>query len=273
MATSADIIARVRTELGDLAEDFVVPIFGSRPVLELGVRNVSTVGLTVVKQIPGQPSVVIDPSRYTLLARTGIITLLDPLPDNATVITTGSHYPLFSDGELAQFVADAERQHCHERELKVRGRNENGFITYTRTPMTLANLPDIEIVPLTILATINALYSAATDAATDMDIITAEGTHLRRGQRYEQMMMHVVQLQARYKEICTQYNIGAYRMETSQLRRISKTTGRYVPLFIGREYDEGGPNSLPTRLLPPVDSPHEDTSGVPSPWIYPYGGI
>jgi len=51
-----------------------------------------------------------------------------------------------------------------------------------------------------------------------------------------------------------------------QLRRISRTTNRLVPIFQSREYDD---TSRPERLLPPIDGDeYDDESGIPSP-LYP----
>lgn len=272
MALLSDIIARVRTELGDNAQDFVIPVPGGRAAIDLGVANVIAAGITVTVSMPGMAGVVVDPSRYTLAASSGIIVLLDVPDELATVTVVGSYYPLFTDVELTQFITDAAIHHFHGRELTVRSRDEAyGFIKYTRTPVTIANCAEVELLPLAMLATIEALWTLATDAASDIDVVTAEGTHISRGQRYEQIMGHIVQLTNRYTQWCQQYNIGLFRIETSQLRRVSLTTGRLVPLFRPREYDEQGPESWPKRQLPQIDSRDEDESGIPSPWAPGWG--
>ncbi|MEU4534280.1 hypothetical protein AB0G15_05350 [Streptosporangium sp. NPDC023825] len=269
MATLSDVIARVRMELGDQAEDFVRPDIGGRQVIELGVRNVDPDSLTVVITEPQLPGEVVDPSRYTVTERSGILTLLDVPSELATVVITGSHYPVWTDAEITRFVNDALAQHLYEVETVERYKDEVGHIRYERGPKTLADLGAVEIVPVTILAAIEALWSAATDAATDINVVTSEGTHIQRGQRYEQIMTHLEALTRRYKQICQQMGIGLYRVQMDTLRRISLQTGRLVPVFTPREYDEW---DLPRRRLPPVDSPHEDESGIPSP-IYGAWGV
>ena len=65
----------------------------------------------------------------------------------------------------------------------------------------------------------------------------------------------------RYQEFCGQLNVGVFRMETLQLRRTSQTTGRLVPIFEPREYDDP---RWPQRELPPIDKRNVDNSGNPS---------
>ena len=272
MAQLSDIIARVRTELGDKAQSFVIPVPGGRPAIELGVANVLPVGLTVTVTMPHTAGVLVDPSRYTLDATAGIIVLLDVPDELATVTVVGSYFPLFTDAEISQFVSDAAAHHFHGRERNVRSRDSQyGFIKYTREPVTIANCDQVEESPLVMLACIEALWTLATDAASDIDVVTAEGTHISRGQRYDQIMGHIAQLTARYVDWCRQYNIGMFRIEQNQLRRVSLTTGRLVPVFRPREYDEQGPSSWPIRRLPQIDSTDEDDSGIPSPWAPGWG--
>lgn len=269
MAAISDVIARVRTELGDLDEEFVVPTSGGKAVVELGVRNVRSDSVQVsIITPPSSSAVVLDPAGYVIKERAGVLVFNEVPVVTATITITGNHFPMFSDEEVTRFVEDAVRQHCHEREITTRYRDELGHIRYERTPLTLANLPEIEIEPLTILATIEALWSATTDAATDIDVVTAEGTRLRREQRYRQMLQQIELLTERYKTFCTLLGIGMYRIEQRTLRRISPTTGRLVPIFRPREYDD---YDYPQRVLPPIEVVDEDDSGLPSPILGGWG--
>ena len=67
-------------------------------------------------------------------------------------------------------------------------------------------------------------------------------------------------LTERYQQLCGQLNVGIYRAETLQLRRTSYTTGRLVPDYAAREYDD---HEWPRRQLPPIDRRNEDNSGMP----------
>jgi hypothetical protein len=68
-------------------------------------------------------------------------------------------------------------------------------------------------------------------------------------------------VQGRYEELCHQLGVGLDRIEMLDLRRVSRQTGRLIPLFVEKEYDD---YSLPKRKIPAIDSQNEDASGIPS---------
>jgi hypothetical protein len=262
VATSAEILARVRAEIGDLGEGFLKSFEGGHTEYEVGVRNIDGASVLVRTVVEGV-STPIDPEDYMLDLRTGLLILVEAPPAAAKLVVSGTAYPMFADSELERCVTTAVRQHCHGRTIQTRYREEGtGFIRIRREPITLENLPEVEIDAVAILATIEALWMIVTDASTDINVNTAEGTMLNRGQRYAQVMQMIDALTDRYKKLCQQLNIGLYRVEQSRLRRVSYMTGRLVPVFVPREYDEYG---LPIREIPPRDAPNEDTSGIPSP--------
>jgi hypothetical protein len=208
---------------------------------------------------------------YDIDAEIGQVFLGQPVPINATLIITGCAWSLFSNDELAQVAIDSVRQHTYGQEIEERYRDAHGFIAYRETPKSLANLPGIEEPLVEMLSVINALWSLANDAASDTNVQTAEGTVVDRTTRYRQIMEQVQAMTMRYQDYCGQLNVGLYRSETLQLRRVSYTTGRLVPLFKSREYDD---HRWPVREIPPVDHRYDDNSGVPSPlWTGNWGGF
>jgi len=260
-----DVIARVRAELGDLPTPFRDSFGGVGEVGEFDLSESSIAQAQVTYVLGGVTTTLVQDRDYNLLQEEGRVLLLgayNPLPDNATLIVTGTATGMFSDAELEVFVDEAVLMHCKDRRLTSRNRDSNGFIHYVETPMTLATLPEIEMLPLSLLATVNALWAMATDASSDIDISTAEGTQVHRGQRFAQLMSMIDAVSARYKELCEQLNVGFYRIEMGNLRRVSRTTGRLIPLYKEREYDD---YSLPQRLLPEVDHRDDDTSDIPDP--------
>ena len=111
------------------------------------------------------------------------------------------------------------------------------------------------------LATIEALWDLSTDASLDVDVHTPDGKSVPRSQRYAQMRNQITVLEERYNDLCAQINVGLHRMETLNLRRTSRQTGRLVPVWESREYDDTTPAR---RILPPVDNRHADESDIPS---------
>jgi hypothetical protein len=199
---------------------------------------------------------------YTMDPVIGQVFLGEPVPLNATLLISGQAWSLFSDNELCMIAIDSVRQHVAGSEVEERYRDARGFITYRETPKTLENLPSIEEPLVEMLTVINCFWSLANDAASDSNVQTAEGTVIDRTTRYRQLMEQIQAMTLRYMDYCGQLNVGLYRTETLQLRRTSKTTGRLVPIFRPREYDD---HRFPQREIPAVDHRNDDVSGVPSP--------
>ena len=200
---------------------------------------------------------------YTLDSVNGQLALSSPVPEGSTLMVIGNSWSLFTDAELTDIVTEAVYQHTFGQTTNERFRDAlTGAITYRHQRITLDNLPVMQEPLIVMLTDINALWILATDAATDVNIQTAEGTNVDRSARYTQLMGHIQSLTERYQEYCGQLNVGLFRMETLNLRRVSRTTGRLVPIFTDREYDN---HEWPQRQLPQIDTRNEDNSGIPSP--------
>ncbi|MGD6750344.1 hypothetical protein [Streptomyces sp. BH105] len=259
------ILGRMRSELGDFGSAFRDVLAGTG---ELTDYDLTTVNVRVDRAsllVGSELTDLLEGTDFQVDSREGRLTLLGahaPLPLGQTLIIEGTAAGMFTDVELGQHLRDAELQHCHNRHTTVRYRSVNGFIRYADEPLTLENLPDVEELPLILLAVVNALWAVATDAASDVDISTGEGTHVNRGQRYTQVLHQISVMTDRYEELCRQLNVGLFRVEMANLRRVSRTTGRYVPVYVDREYDD---NAYPERVLPQIDKHDVDPSGIPNP--------
>lgn len=201
-------------------------------------------------------------SVYTINDALGQMYLGAFLPNNATLIVAGNSWSLFSDTELTVYCTDALNQHCFGQRITERLRDFMGHIDYRETQKNLATLPAIEVPLVVMLATVNVFWTLANDVSSDVNVTTAEGTSIDRSAQYSQIMSQIGALTARYQDLCGQLNVGLYRAETLQLRRTSHTTGRLVPVFAPREYDD---HKFPVRELPPVDRRYEDNSGIANP--------
>lgn len=260
-----DVIARVRIELGDTGAPFSDSFLGTGFLgqFDLTEFNVWNVQATWVKnQVPILLTANTD---YVLNAQEGRIFLIGasaPLPQGDNLIVSGFAGGMFSDDELALFINDAVLQHTLGRTVKTRFRDSNGFIKYINNPMDLSNVPAVEGVLIALRATVEALWALATDASTDIDISSADGTTVPRSQRYRQLREQIDGTTERYNQLCNMLNVGLNRIEMSKIRRVSRTTGRLVPIFASREYDD---YELPTRQLPVIDTQNADDSNLPSP--------
>ncbi|WP_369042240.1 hypothetical protein [Streptomyces sp. Midd1] len=272
MATLAGILRRVRAEVGDFAAPFVDTFIGGDELssYDLSEVNVTSVTAKLVSASPASSTDLIQDSDYVLNPAEGSILLINPacspLRHGQTLIVRGQSDGMFTDADLTTYVTDAMNQHTYGRTLRTRYRDDRGNIKYDDEPVDLDNLPPVEEPLVAYLATINVLWTMATDASSDIDVNTSEGTFVPRSQRYRQLMEHIGELQGRYNSLAQQLNVGLGRIEMFQLRRIARTTNRLVPIFQSREYDD---TSMPERLLPQVDGDeYDDESGIPSP-LYP----
>lgn len=267
MATQTDLLNRIRLEIGDQSEPFRQTYRGTgfQNQFDLPAERIDPTGMSVFKTYP-QTLVNVDlvlNTDYTLDAENGIIQLTQPLEKDWMLTAQGVAFGMFTDTELSQYLADALIQHTSGNEHQtVRYRDSHGFIRYEKIATDLANLPQIEELPVVMLASQMALWTLLIDASTDIDLTTAEGTHISRSQRFAQLESMVSALTERYKATCALLGVGMYRIEVTNLRRVSRQTGRLVPVYVEREYDE---NTWPERIVPTVDARDADPDGPPSP--------
>lgn len=260
----SDAIGRVRRDIGDPLQNFRTTTTGDGLItwFDLPRQNVDPATLVVELNNGSTITTLHTPADYTLDSVNGQLALSSPVPSGSMLQVIGNSWSLFTDQELTDIINESVYQHVFGQSITERFRDNFGGITYRDTRVTLANLPVMQEPLVSTLAEINALWVLATDAATDVNIQTAEGTTVDRSARYSQLMGHIQSLTERYQEFCGQLNVGMYRMETLNLRRVSRTTGRLVPIFVDREYDD---HRYPLRELPPIDKRDVDNSGIPSP--------
>lgn len=264
MATEASLLSAVRLELGDRLEPFRDSFRGTgdKDDYDLPANNVVTLNVFTVSGDDLITNLVVDVD-YTLDAANGIITFTTPPLLDTLVVAEGTANGIFTDEELTHFLTAAASQHLKDRTVQTRYKDGNGFIRYDREPMTLADLPPEEEILVTLLTTIEALWALSTDAAMDIDVLTSEGTHIPRGQRWRQLQGQIDVLTDKYKELSLMMGVGLNAPEVLNLRRVSKQTGRLIPIFQEREYDEVGP---PIRKVPPRGDRDEDPDGPASPF-------
>lgn len=263
--TTQNMINRVRSELGDTGAPFSDTFLGTGMISTYDLTDFNIWNETVTWIRNQSPVVLVNGTDYAMNYQEGRIFLTGapaPLPQGDTIVISGYSGGMFSDDELTAFINDAVLQHANGRTVKTRFKDSNGFIKYVAVPMDLSNLPEIEGTLVALRATIDALWALATDASTDIDISSADGTTVPRHQRYQQLRDQIDAMTARYNQLCAMLNVGLNRIEMSKIRRVSKTTNRLVPIFEDREYDD---YDLPRRQLPPIDTRDEDSSNLSSP--------
>jgi hypothetical protein len=233
VATLSSLVERVRFELGDLPKSFVSQFISdiSTNRYRLNYAPVDASGLTVFKNGVDISDTV------SVEEQTGVIVLEDlpEIDDEFTV--TGNYYRYFTTTELQNIVTTAVAHHSG-RDVDSLGRK-----------ITLENLPPLEEYPVSLYASTLALYTLATDASFDINVFAPDGVSIPRSERYRQLMEMIDSRKEQYRELCTQLGIGLYTIDVFSLRRISKTTNRYVPVYRPQEVDD---RSYPQRAEIPM---------------------
>ena len=229
MATLSSLVDRVRLELGDQGKSFVTQFIadGSTNRFELHYSPIDAETLYVAKEgadISDQASVE---------ESTGVL-VLDTVPEaDSQILISGTYYRYFTTPDYEYFVTAALRQH-----------SANKTDSFGRE-ITVENLPVIEEYPVALYASTLALYTLATDASFDINIFAPDGVTIPRSERYRQLMEMVDSRREQYRELCVQLGIGMYQIEVFTMRRISKMTNRYVPVYKPMEVDD---KSMPQRV-------------------------
>jgi hypothetical protein len=228
MATLSSLVNRVRVELGDLGKSFVTQFVadGTTNRFKLHYAPLDGTGVLVFKN-------GVDISTTSSIEESTGVLVTDVLPSDGDEFTvSGNYYRYFTQSEIELIVGDAVAQHTH-RSKDATGRTLN-----------VATLPVIDEYPVTVYAVTLALYTLATDSAFDIDVQAPDGVTIPRTERYRQLMQMVQTRQEQYRDLCVQLGVGMYKMEVFSLRRISKATGRYIPVYAPQEVDD---RSYPQR--------------------------
>lgn len=247
MATVANLASRLRTELGDLGKSFVYSAVADGVTNRFLVPYSPLDGLNLVVTLDGEDV----SSAVEVEEITGYITF-DAIPDAAAqIVVAGQYFKYFTNSEINQFVTDAAAQHT------------NGHADGLGRRMSLTSLPSVEEYPVVVYASTLALYVLATDASFDIDITAPDGVMIPRAERYRQLMDMVQSRKDQYRELCSMLGIGLYKIDVFTFRRVSKTTNRYVPVYLPMEVDD---RSMPSRAIIPVPTYGSDprADGVPT---------
>ncbi len=216
---------------------FVPPM---RSTLHLSHPLVSN--LTVVDRATGTP--ITTEGSYAVDERNGLLRLL-AAPDTLDTtypsgVTVGGYfYEWFLPKDLefhARFVAN---EHMMSR----------------GSDTTVANLSPVELNVIAMGTVTQALWSLLSEFATEYDVINPEGISVPVRQRFQQVMQLFQVWQKKYEEGAVALNVGFNRISVTEIRRVSRLTGRLVPIFEEREVDDP---SYPRRILPAIEAPFAD---------------
>lgn len=238
----ATITAQAGLILRDTGESFQARVMGDgdTTTFTLPRDNVAVTGAYIeadpvpITLTPAEDSPIA--GEYVVDAKQGIITLGEPLAQGETLVVDGKSYVATLPDDMSGFIDMA-------LELHLAGR-------YPRP--AIDDLSTTESYLVSMLAVIENLWSQATEASNEIDVMTPEGVNIPASQRFAQILTLIERLQEHYKELASALNVGPYRIMVSTLRRVSRTTNRLVPLYMPQEFDDR--TYPPTRIYPPIDS-------------------
>jgi len=233
VATLTALSDRLRAEIGDSARSFVETFKGDgvNKRFQLTYAPISAAVLTVKV---GSTNVI---STTTVEEVTGMLELASAPGVDVVITVSGTSFKYFTPTEIAYYINTAFVEHAASTT------DSNG------SRATLVTLPFIDEYPLVILASTMALYTLATDAAFDIDIISPDGVSIPRSERYRQLSEIITSRKEQYRELCTMLGLGIHKIEIFNLRRVSRLTNRLIPQYRPMEVDDG---SMPQRIYLPV---------------------
>lgn len=222
MATITSLSDRLRYEIGDIGKSFVFQTTADGTTNRILVPYSPLDGLNLTITLNGTDI----STDVEVEEQTGYLVFDNTPEDGDLIVVAGNYFRYFTNAEIQQYVSTAFAQHSAYH-TDAYGRN-----------VSLQTLPVLEEYPVVIYSSTLALYTLATDASFDIDITAPDGVTIPRSERYRQLMQMIEVRKTQYREICSQLGIGLYKIDVFSLRRISKTTNHYVPIFQPKEIDD-----------------------------------
>jgi hypothetical protein len=257
-AAMTAIRKRLRKEIGDFEETFQASVQGDGFArrFDLPEQVITTDGLVVTVAAEDTvnggyltPDVLVTPDDYVLEAKEGVITTTTPPVNDAILTVTGTHFQFFTDTELDEYIYSAALKHTHSAESLQVYRDANGYKHFAYAEQTVDGIAPVEYHLVALLAAVESLEEIRSDATYDIDVTTSDGTSLPREERFRNIGDLIATKQARYDTMAAQLGVGLGRVEVFTLRRVSRTTGKLVPIYVDREYDDV--RTPPLRLFAP----------------------
>lgn len=211
-----------RNYLRDFPKFFQVSFDAIGRTYELGQTNVDSSTLWIASTT-GASATELTTSQYSIDNRNGILRL-------ATTPTAGTK--IMVEGYYYEWILPEDLQFYSERSIN--------FHTPTiNVPLEQASAAVLDVVGLGAL--VEALQALMTEYARDIDVMTSESVHIPASARFRMLQNLCQAWEVEYRKHANNLNIGPERIEQFSLRRVSRTTNRYVPLFKAKELGDYGP--------------------------------
>ena len=242
MTSTTTVATMARNYLRDFPKFFQLTFDAIGRTFELGHINVDPDTLYVASFIGTDLTDLVSGTDYDLDSRNGILRLkLSPQADTK-IMVEGYFYEWVLPADLDFYAQHAIHSHTYNLSTS------SGQVSGTAASMTALAPVVVEVIG--IAAVIEALWALLTEYARDIDVMTSESIHIPASQRFRMMEQLLQYWQKQYESKAKALNIGLNRIEVFNLRRVSRTTNRLVPLYKSRELGDYGPT---VRMFPPID--------------------
>jgi hypothetical protein len=233
MTTTAEMAGGVRALVRDFPQYFETEE-GPLRVLTIRLPHplVSPSSLQVYVTPDTDPATTALTDKWQLDERNGILKLTDESYVGQRVLVAGYHHIWFSDSDIARAMQQISTE-----------------VLYTTPGQELSDLSPAVVDVAQIGAVVHLLWSLCLELALDIDVSTPEGMFIPAHQRYAQVLQMMQYWEGQYTERAASLGLGYGALEIFQLRRVSYTTGRYVPVYQNREIDDP---RWPKRVYPPI---------------------
>jgi len=211
-----------RNYLRDFPKFFQVSFDAIGRTYELGQTNIDTSTLWIATT-NGTTATELTPAEYSIDKRNGILRLSTTPATGIKIMVEGYYY---------EWILPEDLQFYSERSI-------NFHIPTINVPLEQANPAVLDVVGLGAL--VEALQALMTEYARDIDVMTSESVHIPASSRYRMLVDLCNRWETEYRKHANNLNIGPERIEQLSLRRVSRTTNRYVPLFKSKELGDYGP--------------------------------
>jgi hypothetical protein len=236
VADLPSLIARARLEIGDVAHPFRAESQGDGVTSVINTPSKPILAASIVVTRAGTTTSILNQGTdYTVDESNGVITLATPVAVGTVLTVSGTAYRYFTDADWTTFASTAIVDHLHNRQ----------------DVQDITQLPVHEEYPVALLIVVQALFALVNDAAFDINISTPEGVGIPRAQRFEQLQQMLATRLDQYNKWCSAFNVGLWRIEMFDLRRVSKQTNRLIPIYTPQEFVDSRP---PTEQFPAIDA-------------------
>lgn len=233
MATVSEIATIARNYLRDFPKFFQVSFEVTGRTFELGNPNIDTDTFWAA-YFPTGASVptVLSTADYNLDSRNGVLRLTSSPASGTNLMVEGYYYEWLNQPDLEFYAQMALNMHTHNSDMDVQ------------------NLTPAVTDVIGIDALVESLWGLVTEFSRDIDVMTSESIHIPASQRFRMVESLLQFWMAEYEKRAKALNIGLNRIEVFNLRRVSRTTNRLVPVYKATEVGDYGPLE---RLWIPID--------------------